>query len=275
MRSFRRLRQRAKAEELAVIRALLGEGERSDRLFLQVAHSKHLERTRNGQRYRLTSRETTDDLLIDLDDDVTTRWQRVSATTGMPLEFRLHLRRGGFFEALEGRCPADEWPEHWRVTEADLGGVAPLSLPQTQPCDAVIAWLRRRSGGTTAAALRCRPPAKLDELRQLESREGARLPPDYAELLGRSDGLSVGDINVHGSRDLYVTELNTEPWWVIASRRGDTFVVKHCEEPGGAYLQVEVDQLDPRTGVALGVGADEMIRALVPLRTSTTGSCRT
>lgn len=246
-----------------MIRALVGEGRSAKLLWRQVAESKRLQRSRKGRGYRLVVPETTEDLLIDLDDDVITRWQAVSdPSSAKRLEFRLRLRRGGFLEALEGRCTDGEWPGRWEVAPDELERLVPISMPRSRSCDSVLHWLGERANSVLSSELHCRVPADPLEVRKVEKREGAPLPTDFVELLERSDGLTVRDVDVHGSRDLFVTELNDAPWWVIASRRGEMFVVRHRDEPTGAYFRVDEGEFDPAEGVTLGLDAGELLTRL-------------
>ena len=261
MRLRSRNRSKATVEELRVIAALLGRGESAERLLRQVAEAPDLDRTCRGDAYSLTLRETHEELLVDLDDDLATDWQDVrDEQTGALLGFRVVLRQGGFFSALEGRTREGEWPEKWHVEDAALHRLRAVELPRAYSCDLLVEWLKAAAQSDVAVhRLACRAPAEPQHLQDLQRRERHDLPPDFVEMLARSDGLRIGRVEVHGSRDLFVTELTGEPWWVVASLRGEFFAVKHATDPSTPYLWVEHGRNDPRQAEALGSTAATLV----------------
>ncbi len=123
-------------QELRVAAAILASTQdpRAKQLYEQMALGRRNIREERDNGFTLTVPEPAEDLLVDLEANVESAWVRVPDTqSGQPLEFRVTLRRGGFFHSLEGRAVEGAWPSVWQVDEIALGQAArgTLKLPSS------------------------------------------------------------------------------------------------------------------------------------------------
>lgn len=217
------MRRGATAAELAVVCAILGscEDRRATLLGEQFRRSGRVARRVAGPTLTVTVPWTTDDLMVDLDEDVVSDAVEVhERRSGLPLCFRVHLARGGFLRCLEGRADG-RWPRRWDVDDDELEVAAEgsLRLPGDVAPDALADWLG--IGVARDAGVVVRRPATAASVGELERRNDLPLPDDVAELLEATDGLVVGDWALLGVRDLHVVEVGGTSYWQVAVGVGD------------------------------------------------------
>lgn len=134
---------------------------------------------------------TTEELMVDLDEDVISDPVRVHDTlSGQALDFRVHLARGGFFRCLEGGAHA-RWPRRWDVNLDELATAASgaLRLPDDRSSDAVAEWLGLDIPSGPGVIVH--EPATAGAIGALQRREVAALPDQVREFLEVTDGMVV------------------------------------------------------------------------------------
>lgn len=124
-------------QELRVAAAILASSHdpRAKQLFDQMARRRRNLREERSDGFVVTVPKTTDEPLVDLDEDVQSSWVRVAdRQSNQVLEFRVTLRGGGF-HSLEGRAVEGPWPKNWHVSDVALGQAAleALQLPGPPP----------------------------------------------------------------------------------------------------------------------------------------------
>jgi hypothetical protein len=236
-----RLRPRLTDEELAVARAFLDgtDDPRYDLLTEQLIYAPNVMRSNpTTTSFEVHIGETLADFLVDLPDDkgVVSDWVRLrDESSGMALEFSIEVHGSGIFAALRGRSPG-RWPRKWRVAQSELQKIRPIALPALPATRDCLDALRAKIGFSRVAddlALLCSSPAAPEDLGELEKREGAKLPSDYANVLSVANGLVLNGESLYGTRDLYVVELDNQRWWVISGIAGEAFVVLAAEVING------------------------------------------
>lgn len=210
--------RRAAEAEVAVARAILdGANDPAAELLLeQFRTSRRVQRHIEGATLRVVVPWTTEDLMVNLDQDVSSDAVRArDVLSGQPLWFRVHLARGGFFRCLEGQGDA-RWPRRWDVDRDELAAAASgaLRLPHEPAPDVFAQWLG--VAATDVAGLVVRRPATKGPIDGLQQREALALPAQVREFLEITDGLVVGDWAVLGTRDLHVVEVDGDSYWQIA-----------------------------------------------------------
>ncbi|MGH9223323.1 MAG: hypothetical protein ACRD2W_05965 [Acidimicrobiales bacterium] len=124
-------------EELQVVAAVLAAcgDPRSRQLFEQFGTAKSRNRTETANGFTVEPSGKPDrDLAVELDEDVASQWIIVhDVGTKEPLQFRVVVRAGGRFGALEARAPGGTWPSAWRLDGVELAQSAhgALKLPAT------------------------------------------------------------------------------------------------------------------------------------------------
>lgn len=217
-------RKRANEAELEVISALLG-GTREGRLLLeQVRSSRALRRKVEADTFALLLPETTEDLLVDIDEQIIGGWQEVEFARPLSghLEMRVLIDQSGIFNRLEARLiNGSHWPTQWTITRRSLVQLDPVRFEANhlQPDSGELrAWA---GVDEVFGEVRLHPPAGRADLDRLEKEAGAMLPVRYLEFLRITDGITYrggGDTTwLAGTEDLYIVELDAENWWVISA----------------------------------------------------------
>lgn len=217
MKWFRRAT--ATEDELAVVATLLPEHDsRSQQLISQVRKGP-IRRDVVEDCYTLVLEHTTEDLLLDLEEDVSSPWIEVLTAQGDQVEFRLELRRGGFFGALRGRALGDRWPKRWQLSGDALRSLNSrrLVLPPLSDTSDCVGRLRPWLPDPPLS-IRCRPGASEHEIRRVESEEGTPLPGELRRLLGQSNGVSIDGWEVFDASSLHVVELERAQFWLVGQR---------------------------------------------------------
>lgn len=257
--------RRATAAEVTVAHAILrGAGDRRAELISeQFRTSRRVERHIEGATLRVVVPWTTEDLTVDLDEDVTSDPVRVhDVLSGQPLRFRVDLARGGFFRCLEGRGDT-RWPRRWDVDPDELATAASgaLRLPDEPSSDAFTAWLGIAVPERPGLVLR-KPatPASIDALQ----RPGTpALPTQVRGFLETTDGLVVAGWAILGVRDLHVVEIEGGWYWQIAVRVDPDDDRRCLLAPDGAFViapahDAHADDFEP-----IGTGLRKWIAGLV------------
>lgn len=263
MRRIRAGRRVPSAEEQAVVAAILrSSADARAELFLKQFEQGPLDRSSAGRAVTVSLRQTTGDLLVDLDHDVLSEAIRLrNEFDGGALEFRVSLRSGGFFGSLMGRADGP-WPRRWRVDAEALAGASIGALtfvPEELGDPQVLADILRIPVDAAAKVGR-HAPAESEELDRLEKRDSSHLPEGCRELLLISDGLSAGVTSVLGSKDLYVVDLGADrQWWLVGVDHAGTQIV--CGDHGVlAFPEPRADLRESRTVASTYL---EWVRALV------------
>lgn len=261
---FEWLPRRATPAELAVARAILeGADRRAVVLLEQFRASRRVERRVEGASMSVTVPWTTEELMVDLDVDVTSDPVRVrDRRSGQMLQFRVHLARGGFFRSLEGRADA-RWPRRWEVDPDELAEAASgaLRLPGEAPSAALAEWL-----GITILdrpGVVARGPATANAIDALQEREGRALPGQLREFLEVTDGLLVGGWAISGVQDLYVVELESGSYWQIAVGAGSGNDRRCLFGSEGAFVIVPSYDSRPGDFEPVGTNLREWVAGLV------------
>lgn len=223
MPTFWPFRQTPSEQEIAIAAAVVRSSRdpRAELLVKQFAQG-HVQRMRTGTSLTIKVLHTSADLLIDLDQNVTSVPVRlINSADGQTLEFTVLLRRGGFFGSLVGTSETS-WPKRWAIDPAELAALSfrLVSLGPEPEDDGKIARLVGLPD-EASADLRRRASRGIDAISDLEQREGAPLPPGCRELLGLTDGITIGAVSVLGVSDLYTVDLGDGVnRWLVGS--GDT-----------------------------------------------------
>jgi hypothetical protein len=208
---------------------------RSERLYQQFARSILPLRGSTASGLTIKPGGTTEDLLVPLDDDVSSSWIRChDVATGQPLEFRVNLHRAGFFSSLEGRPVEGVWPREWHVDPSALREAATgaLRLPDGvgDRCLAkLMAWLKFE--GAAPDRVTCHKPARKADIDALVAQEGAPLPAQFPAFLRITDGLEIGALAILGCRDLYMVDINDQRNWLVAVEDDAHFIMVAGESP--------------------------------------------
>lgn len=225
----------ANPNEIMIVTALLSrlEPEQAAALTKQFSTPGRVKRTIAGSTLEVELVSTTEDLLVDLAGDVTSPDVQVrDVLSGGVLWFSVSLRRGGFFGVLKGRAMS-EWPRRWQVDPDDLERARSAAAWPAVPSDtatlALSSYLEIPLDLVRRASLF--RSAEPDEILALEAREGLQLPLDLKEVLGITDGFSLGDVAVFGVRDAYLVDLGdgVHRWHFASDDSGAQFL---CTEAG-------------------------------------------
>lgn len=210
--------RRATQAEVTVAEAILSSAAdpRARLLSEQFRAARRVERSVDAATLRVVVPWTTEDLRVDLDEDVISDPVHVhNVVTGQTMQFRVQLARGGFFRCLEGRS-AIVWPRRWDVDSDELATAAAgaLSLPDRVSSDAFTDWVG--IDVPPGRGLTVRPPATTAAIEDLQGRESLELPTEVRELLQVTDGLFIAGWAILGVRDLVVVEIDAQPHWQVA-----------------------------------------------------------
>lgn len=222
-------RSRPTDAEVAVAEAILqSSGDpRCEQLLSQFQRGP-VDRSSGRNSLKVTLRQTTEDLLVDLDRDLDSRWVTVAnASDGREVQFAVTLHRGGFFGSLAGRCEG-RWPRRWTMDENQLSAASVGALnfdPEPLANRELVARILEVPNSVLGRAT-LRDPADPAVLDHVESRESQPLPPGCREVLLATDGLRIGTTVVLGSADLYAPELDqTAGAWLVGVLDDQTQVV--------------------------------------------------
>ena len=262
---FAWLRRSATDAEVAVASAILtGSGDRRAEVLLeQFRRSPRVERRVDGSTIRVTVPWTTEDLMVDLDEDVVSDPVQVrEQRSEQALWFRVHLARGGFFRCLEGRADG-RWPRRWEVDANEVMSAASgaLRLPDDASSAALAEWLGRAL--PDGPGLIVRQPAANGAIVALGRREELPVPGEVREFLEATDGMLVGDWAVLGVRDLHVVEVDGGSYWQVAVGAGSRDDRRCLLDPDGglvivSFHDVRVGDLEP-----VGLGFREWLAGLL------------
>lgn len=230
------MRRRSKAtayEDLVVAEILRSSGDPRAEVLLHQFRSARLRRRITGPSLQLSVPQTTEDLLVDLDSNVTsTQVALTDLVSGQELSFSVTLLRGGFFGSLEGRVAGASWPRRWRVNPVEVRsrarGVLVLGVAGVDPT-AVAAWLAIPHGGLQR--LRAVAPASDVDIADLEASAGRSVPAAVKSFLAVSDGLEAEALDLWGVRDLYAPDFEDgESWWFVGRFADGSLVL--CDDQG-------------------------------------------
>jgi hypothetical protein len=87
----------------------------------------------------------------------------------------------------------------------------------------LLAWLQLEAAAT--GDVRCHKGAGNDDMDNLVTREGFDLPKGIGTLLRITDGLDIGELQVLGTRDLYIVDVDDRQYWVIAIEDDADFLI--------------------------------------------------
>ena len=254
--------RRASEDELMVVAAILKStrDRRSDSFYRQFADSVNLERNVTPDGYAVKPAWTTSDLIVELEGNVISNWVRChDVGTGQLLEFRITLRGAGFFGPLEARAVSGTWPTEWRVDPDELEKAAKgaLRLPNDvgSRCLAeLLAWLKLEAAGVSSDVT-CRKAAPNHDIDDLVAREGLDEPQDIRAFLRITDGLDIGELQILGTPDLYIVNVEDRQHWVIAIEDDAYFLI----EPGASTV-VAVPSHDAKHPVAQAKSFPDWLR---------------
>lgn len=262
---FDRFPRRPTKAEVAVARAILegAKGPGAELLFAQFRDSRRVERRIRGATMRVVVPWTTEDLMIDLHKDVISDPVRVHDTLSeQPLEFEIHLARGGFFRCLEGVADR-RWPRRWDVDPDELATAASgaLRLPDNPPSEALAEWLGLEISDGPAVIVR--EPAMAAAIDALQRSEVPALSDQLRTLLEVTDGMVVADWALLGVRDLCVVEIEGRECWQIAVGAGADDDRRCLLGPDGGLFIVPAHDADMDDFEQLGTDLRNWIAGLV------------
>lgn len=244
------LPRRPAAAEVAVVEALVGRSgdPRADLLVEQFRGARRVERHVDRSSLQVVVAWTTDELLVDLDEDVTSEDVTLhDLRTGQPLRFRVHLARGGFLHCLRGEADG-RWPRRWAVAPDELDAAAAdgaLVLPDRHAGDALTAWLDVGPAASTAVVARA--PATASELDAVEGREGRRLPDVVRAFLATANGAVLPEWVVLGTADLCLVDVAGGNHWQVAVGAGAVDDRRALLSPDGTVVVVPAHDAPPGT----------------------------
>jgi hypothetical protein len=224
--------KRPSEDELMVVAAILKstEDRRSESFYRQFAESINLERNATAEGYAVKPAWTTSDLVVELESNVSSNWVRChDVSTGQVLEFRVTLRGAGFFGPLEARAVRGTWPREWHVDPEELTKATKgsLHLPNevgSRCLPKLLAWLKLEAAAASRDVT-CHEGAGDDDMDDLVTREGFDLPKGIQTFLRITDGLDIGELQVLGTRDLYIVDVDDRQHWVIAIEDDAYFLI--------------------------------------------------
>lgn len=192
---------------------------RAEPLLAQMALRRRNLREERSDGFVVKVPSTTEDLLIDLDVHVDSRWVRLEDVhTGEPLEFRVTLHRGGFLHSFEARAVTGLWPAVWDVDDGGLEhavhGALRLPASSSTSChSALAAWLGVKRN--VVVDLVCFPPAGRPECEALVRHAALALPDEYVEFVAITNGCDAGSLRLYGTRDVHAIEIEGRRLWVL------------------------------------------------------------
>jgi hypothetical protein len=239
----------ATRQEVALVEALLSAtgDARAAVLVRQFAESA-IRRRRSRSSLTVEQSWTTEDLLVDMEQDRTSAWVATTTRAGVPVRVRLRVSRGGFLAPLEvdadTRLPRSLDVDTDALREAARGALhlgGPAELPGLSSW--VHRWLGRLPANCPVTASHGGSAA-----RAALERHGAP-PADLLELVEHFDGLRVGDRRILRAEDMYVVDLDGETYWVIDVDAAEYTVVHGAT---GRVHSVSKEDARPRdVGVAI------------------------
>ena len=227
--------------ELAVAEACLSDGgpvaERAIRQLREARSVYRLREPAGSYELRVVS---TDHLLIR--GTPRSGWSTPSldldTTDGRRLELAVTIQRAGFVGLSGQAVDGARWPRLWNATPATLASIldrAPwIDLPTPTAirleCERARAMLRDYLTDPSALPLRlfsisADPPATDEAIETFEAQSAFTLPPAYAELLRRANGVEIPMRVVLGTRDAYRLDLPGPKRLVISPPDEDGAVV--------------------------------------------------
>lgn len=170
-----------------------------------------------------------DELLfrLDLDEVISDALAVRDEISGAELRFRAIVRRGGVLSHIEGTTVGSPvWPKDWRIADRAIDATGQvLHLPRLEIVRAAEGSQRRALeqwlGAPLPETVRLNAPATDPELAAFAEREGVALPHSYRELLLRSNGVALGELEILGTGGAYRLDIPAHEHIVIAWVRGE------------------------------------------------------
>lgn len=114
-----------------------------------------------------------------------------------------------------------------RPDELEEAAKGALHLPKdvgSRCLPKLLAWLKLEAAAASSD-VRCHKAAGNDDIGDLVAREGPDLPKGIRDFLRITDGLDIREIQVLGTRDLYIVDVDDRQHWVVAIEDDAYFLI--------------------------------------------------
>jgi hypothetical protein len=192
--------------------------------------------------------------------------------TGMALEFRVSVVRGGFLNALEGRTTDGQpWPARWLPDlSRPIDERERLQLPSAEAIEAerrvARQGLERWLGRAIPRDLDTFPPASQAQIAARETSMGWHFPEGLKRLYLITDGLESNDFRFLGHADAYTVDSPYLPALLLAwdsDDRDDFVVVVSLDGSDEAVYRLDVHVNVPEPEV-IGRDVREYLASRIP-----------